>query len=246
VKPTLLIPDCHHPAVDKNAWKLVLKVAKDIRPETIVTLGDFGDFASVMTHQKSAEQRQIRLVDEVADVEKALDQLDAVGAKTKVFVEGNHEYRVERYIADKAPDLFGVTDIPKLLDLKKRGWKFVPYRKNFKLGKINVTHDLGKAGANAHRDAMVRQHDNVVIGHTHRFAYEVRGTATGTPYLGAMFGWLGDRVAAAGYIHETASATDWALGFGVAYVRDDEMTYVQPVPIMPDYSCMVGGKLYKI
>jgi hypothetical protein len=38
---------------------------------------------------------------------------------------------------------------------------------------------------------------------------------------------------------------DWALGFGVGYVRDNGFVYLQPVPIVEN-SCCVEGKLFTL
>lgn len=245
MKKVLLVPDSHWPNVDIRAWRLMLKVAHDLRPETIVTLGDLFDFATVSSHAKSAKERGQNLIDEVVSSTPALNDLDKIpGVRTKIFIEGNHEFRFDRYINDRAPELFGVTSVDKLFRLKQRGWKFVPYKQHFKLGEIWLTHDLGKAGQNAHRDAALKFGGNAVIGHTHRLAYEVRGSAQGKPHVAAMFGWLGDPKAAT-YMHSINATVDWALGFGVAYVRENGYTYITPVPILPDYSVVVNGKLFK-
>lgn len=245
MRKTLIIPDCHHPAVDIAAWRLLLKVAKDLKPDVCVILGDFGDFASVMSHAKSYKQRQLLLIDEVADVKSALDDLDALPFTQKHFIAGNHEYRVDRYICEKCPELFGMVSISEVLELTKRGWYYTPYRDFKKVGNVYYTHDTGTAGINAHRTSLGKFRQNVVIGHTHRFGFEVKGDLGGRPSVGAMLGWLGDPKEAAGYMHSVNAKTDWAHGFGMAYEREDGVSYIHPIMILPDYSCVVEGKLFK-
>jgi hypothetical protein len=154
---------------------------------------------------------------------------------------GNHEFRLERYIAKNAPAVEGLFSYENWVE--DHGWETVPYLSTYKLGKLNITHDTGTAGMNAHRDAASAHMGSTVIGHTHRLAYEVRGKVDGVPYLAAMFGWLGDP-AKITYLHN-AKAAHWVHGFGIGYMLEDGVTHVQPVPII-DGKCMVEGKLYSL
>lgn len=85
----LYVPDVHRPYHDKRAWKLFMQVAKEFKPDTIVSIGDFGDFYSVSSHSK-ALNRDRKLKWEVASVNEGLDELDTLGASRKIFIEGNH------------------------------------------------------------------------------------------------------------------------------------------------------------
>lgn len=244
----LICPDVHVPYHDKRAWALMLKVAAKFDPDTLVTMGDFADFYCVSSHSKDP-RRVNKLGWEIKQCNVALDQLDAIPRKVRkkrrrVFVAGNHEDRLERYLMDKAPELFDAVEIPKLFLLGERGWEYVPYKESIKIGKVNFTHDTGKAGANAHVEALNDFQDNVAIGHTHRIGYAVKGNAKGVAHVGAMFGWLGDEKKA-NYMHQIKARRDWAKGFGVGYIDSaTKCTYLTPVPIV-NYTCVVEGNLYR-
>lgn len=243
--PIHIIPDVHVPFHDKRAWKLMLKVVEARKPQVCVILGDFGDFYSVSSHQKNPAKRNLLLLDEVAECNLALDELTRVLPKSCEvhFIQGNHEERLDRYIASRAPDLFGLCDTKALFKIAERGWHYTPYRAHVKVGKVYYTHDTGKAGASAHTQAERAFSDNAVIGHTHRMAFTVQGNTRGSPHVAAMFGWLGD-INAAEYMHQINARRDWTLGFGTGWMRDDGVTYLQPHPIV-GYTCCVDGKLYK-
>lgn len=246
VKTTLIVPDCHHPFVDRKAWDLLLKVGISQKIDTLVIIGDFGDFLSVTSHAKSAEQRKYMLADELTVCNEALRELEAVKAKKKIFVMGNHEDRFSRYITERCPELHGLygTDVQSALRLRDRGYEVVPYRAHIYRDGIYYTHDTGTAGLNAHRSSLQKYQRNVVIGHTHRIGYEAKRTISGQVTAGFMCGWLGDASLCAGYMHCSNAATDWTLGFGMAY-SDGTNSHIVPVVIQEDYSCVVGGKLYK-
>ena len=238
----IIVPDCHIPNHDERAWSLMLRVAQHIKPKHIAILGDFADGETLSAHAPTKPGTR-DFQDEVESVQRALSQLDATGAVNKIYVCGNHEFRLDRYLMENAPGLFRSVKWQALLGLKERGWKWVPYRKSTTIGKLHLTHDTGTAGINAHRTSAVAFGGSAVIGHTHRMSYEVRGRFDGVPYLAAMLGWLGDAEKAADYMHE-AKASEWVHGFGVFYMEPASgIVHLQPVPIV-NGRCVVNGRLF--
>jgi len=221
---------------------LALRAAKAIGVRRVALLGDFADCLSVSSHPKPPD-RKLDLALELDAVDAALAEIEAVCDTERIYVAGNHENRLERYLAEKAPELFNTISIPERLRLKERGWKWVPYKDHIKIGKLFLTHDCGKAGPNAHRDAMNAFQGNVVIGHTHRLGYAVEGNAKGKPHVGVMLGWLGD-VKAVDYMFRIRAARDWAHGFGIMYEEPNGHVHIQPVPIV-NGRCVVEGKLIR-
>ena len=239
----VFIPDSHHPYVDKKAWALLLKTMKEFCPDIMVVGGDFADFYCVSSHDKNPE-RENQLESELEAVNKALDELDSIGAKRRIFVAGNHEDRLDRYLKTRAPELYSIVRIPELFKLKRRGWEYIPYKAHVKIGKLHITHDTGTAGATAHAKALADFQDNVVINHTHRTGYTVVGNAKGVPHVGAMFGWLGD-VKQVDYMHSVKANRDWSLGFGIGYLHPNGNIHIFPMTIV-DYSVVLNGKLIKV
>lgn len=243
ITPVLFIPDLHRPFHDTRAWDLVLKVGKYLHPEHIVIIGDFVDMFLVSSHSKDPDRKK-DLQWEIDDGNQGLDELDALGASSKVYIAGNHEHRLKRYLRDKAPELFGTISIPTLLNLKDRGWKYVEYGDDARIGKLNLTHDVGVAGRNSTFKAIDKYQHSVITGHSHRLQYVVEGNAVGEYKLAAQFGWLGDR-SQIDYIHRVNVNTNWALGFGYGYIhKNTGIAYVTPVPIVK-YSCVVNGKYFE-
>lgn len=237
----LFIPDTHVPYHDVDAFNLMLKAGKAFKPDHVVILGDFADFYGVSSHSKDPN-RALKLKEEIEATKTALDQVKALGAKNNVFVAGNHEDRLERYLRDKAPELFNFISIPKILELKEKGFKYTPYKQAYKLGKMNVTHDTGVAGRFAHYKALDTFQHNIIIGHTHRLGYAVEGNASGERHVTAMFGWLGS-VQEIDYMNQVKARKEWSLGFGVGHMDPKTgVVYLTPVPII-NGTCLVEGKL---
>lgn len=239
----LFVPDTHVPYHDKEAWNLMLKVGKEFKPKHLVIGGDFGDFYGVSSHDKNPN-RALRLEEEVNEIKTCLDQLKDLGAENNVFVAGNHEDRLERYLMTKAPELFNFISVKKILGLEEKGFKYVPYKHTYKLGKMNITHDTGQAGRYAHYKALETYQHNIIINHTHRIGYAVEGNAKNERHVCAMFGWLGD-VEKVDYMHRVKAKKEWSLGFGIGYLdKKTGNVYIQPVPIV-NGTCIVEGKLYE-
>lgn len=241
LEPILLIPDCHIPNHDEKAWGVMLRAGAILKPKHIVILGDFADGETLSAHPPT----QPGLHDfeaELSAVNKCLDQLDSLGAENKIYASGNHEFRLDRYLMERAPGLYYSIKWQNVLRLYERGWTWIPYRKSVKLGKLHITHDTGSAGMNAHRMSAQKFGGSVVIGHSHRAALEVRGRFDGDPYVAAMFGWLGDATKAASYLHEAASA-EWVHGFGIGMMEPQTgIVHLQMVPIVRG-KCVVQGRL---
>lgn len=238
----LFIPDCHFPYQDVLAFDLMMDAAKRFKPDHVIICGDFIDMYSVSSHDKNPK-RAGKLEEEISSSVEALWKIKELGAKNNVFVAGNHEDRLTRYLMQKAPELYDLLNIKSVLALDKMKFTYIPYRQHYKLGKVYITHDTGKAGYNAHKQALDAFHRSVVIGHTHRIGYMVQGDADGDKHVGAMFGWLGD-VKQVDYMHNINAIKDWSLGFGIGYLNPKNgYVYLAPIPIV-NYSCVVEGKLY--
>lgn len=158
----------------------------------------------------------------------------------RVHVTGNCD-RLRRYLQVKAPELFGLVSIPQLFQLKERGWTYVPYRNDYRIGKLYLTHDVGNTGRYSTYQALDSYQHSVVTAHLHRLSYVVEGNAVGEYKVGAQFGWLGE-VNDLDYMHRIKARRNWTLGFGVGYLNPKSgVVYVQPVPIVKG-TCVVGGK----
>jgi hypothetical protein len=76
-------------------------------------------------------RRRMNIDEDIAATNDYLDSIDIVlpDACEKVFVEGNHDDRLRRFLWHRAPELASLNaiSIPGLLDLEGRRWKYVSY-----------------------------------------------------------------------------------------------------------------------
>lgn len=243
----LLIPDCHTPYHHAAAWSCMLDVCEKWRPDGIVQVGDFQSLDSVSSHAKDP-RKVLKLADEIAGSNLAMDELDAalkrggVARGNRWMLEGNHETRLDRYALGLAPELRPFIDWRDMLHLDRRGWKTLPYKESLHIGKLRITHDVGRAGVNAARQSLLDMGNNVVFGHTHRGQVVYQGQLDGERHVAATIGWLGDHNAI-DYRHRDMVKRDWQHGFGVAYFLASGEFWLNFVPIVRG-RCVIDGDLY--
>lgn len=238
----LILPDQHIPYNDKRYWKLIIQVGRKMKPHGILILGDFLDFYPISFHSKDPKRRGDLHV-ELLEANRHLDELDSLRAKDKRYQEGNHEFRLQRFIQEKAPELHTlIPTVPEALGLTKRGWQFTPYKSNGRIGHFRYTHDVGASGAYAHYKAGQAFQKSNGTGHTHRAGLHYFGTIEGETKVSGMFGWGGNKEAA-DYANETQKK-DWVLAFG--WGHSDPRTGIMYVNLIPlvDYSCVVDGNYF--
>jgi predicted MPP superfamily phosphohydrolase len=244
----LLIPDTHRPYHDRKAYSLMIKVAKALKPDEIIIGGDYADIYSLNGHGGKNPVLPSTLVEEIEDVNSGLDELDKLFPKArKVFLQGNHEYRFERYIFDKCPELFGVTEFKNLIKIDQRiNWKYVHYGPNQQYrvlnSKLKAKHTpLGTSAKATATKALC----SLWVNHIHTIEENHIVGLDGTNHVCFSVGWLGDKRKddIFGYVK---NHHQWQLGFGLVYV--DPVTkyfFHHNVHIMDNYTCVVNGKLYK-
>lgn len=251
IKTALIIPDCHIPYEDKKAYALMLKAAIDLKPDEIVILGDFADFYAVSSHGKHPLLAHT-LMEEIERVIQRLDELDKLFPDTrKIFLEGNHEFRLERYIQNVAPGLFGVTETKNILKLDNRpNWKFIPYGPNqchhVLQSYLRARHEpVGNSAKLTAQRALC----SLVYGHIHRIEMSHAVGLDDTNHIAFSVGWLGDKNLDKifGYVK---NHHQWQMGFGVVRVdTSNRLFYPQMIQILnigKKYSCLVDGKFYSI
>lgn len=146
------------------------------QPDVVVLIGDFLSLncLSAWDRNKRLKMENKRYHLEVAAGNEALDLMGIDGTQTcdVVYIEGNHEDRLTRYL-DLEPTFLGTVSIPKDLKLSQRGVKWVPYKEVHDINGVNFTHipisGNGKpiGNPNVAQKALKLFANSVVFGHTH-------------------------------------------------------------------------------
>ena len=262
IKHVLVGSDFHGQFVDPLALRVFLDVARDVQPDTIVLNGDVVDFPQVsrFTHMPGAGS--LSLQDEIDFTrEKIVRRVREAAPKAAIlWVIGNHEHRLVRYLADTAPELaslrslswtslLGVDDYE--VEMCFGGNFMAPTQRqradNYRRRTHAVLHDCfvvthGQSlAANAPEAEARRWGMSGTSGHTHRPGICWKPTAacptlswTSTPMM-AGFAVGKDYV-------DGPSA--WTMGFGL-FTIDAAQGLVTPV-VIPVYedSAAFAGRLW--
>jgi metallophosphoesterase superfamily enzyme len=96
------------PIHDEKAISIGLAVISDLQPELIVMNGDNLDFEEVGKYDKSkAYERMLQpAIDRMAEFLRQLRE--AAPTARIVWIEGNHEKRLQKYLNERAPALVGI------------------------------------------------------------------------------------------------------------------------------------------
>lgn len=232
----LIASDVHIPDHDRKAWKAFLALTKDLRPSIVVLAGDFLELHSVSTH---GDFNRDMLNEDFAHGKQAIDAIKTASPRAQiVYLEGNHETRLPRYLASKAPGLMGTLDVPTGLGLKERDVLWIPELKQpWSKGCLDVLHGHqmpGKAGPRHHAMKMTELYGatgrTVVYGHTHKpqmfTAPALHGIKTAVG-LGCL------RTLQPGWLH--GANAGWSHGFAVAELSGSGRVAVYPVPVVDGY-----------
>lgn len=224
-----IIPDAHHPYDCKEAVDALLEALQRWEPEELVVLGDWWDCYQCSTFTKDPA-RPFKMHEEIDLGQRALRRFEDIkSVKARTFCLGNHEARLQRYIAEAAPAMWNL--VPTWEAIIGDKWDVVPYMKTKRIGKLYVSHEFGSFGQNSVRQALAATNKNVVFGHTHRLEQIYSGTIDGERHVGTTAGWLGS-VEQVDYRHQVLSARDYTLGCAIAHLDKEGFAHVTPVPFV--------------
>jgi len=194
----LVIGDPHcNPKASNDRFLWAGKLARDLKPDTIICMGDFASMDSLSSYdkgKKSFEGRRYR-----KDIDHAHDALEKFNKglngrrSRKVMLLGNHEDRIDRII-DETPELDG-TISTKDLNFKEFGWEVVPYQEPMVVDGVHYCHNyptgvMGKpiSGDNIARSLLLKNKVSSTVGHCHLFDYSMCTTPMGKKVIGLSAG----------------------------------------------------------
>lgn len=237
-----VLNDIQIPFHDQPVLDAVLGFVKKLRPDGVVLNGDIVDCYELSVYDKDP-LTQASLREEVDQARALVGRLRMLSPKV-IWIGGNHEDRLRRYIWKRAPELGvlpGIT-FPKLFGLSDYGVEWRDYGESIMLGKLMVTHGSmvrshSAYSAKAHFD---RHGTSVMIGHTHRMGQFYRTNRNGVhaAYENGCLCRLDPE-----YVHDP----DWQQGFAVVHVEERTGHFnVQQIPVLDRKRFFYGNQVFEI
>lgn len=173
------LPDLHCPYDDRQAVDIAVEYIHQHHAPTDLILG--GDFADLFEMSKFPSTPRMHPDEEVAAVVRRLEDMSAAFPDCrKVYLMGNHERRMIRYIQTEAPKMARILGptIPAIFQLERLGYEFHDNRETWesrgeflKIGKLIYCHGDELPGASGKyaplRVAEVHR-QNIIYGHLHK------------------------------------------------------------------------------
>jgi hypothetical protein len=176
----LFLPDIHSPYESKDALSIAIRHAKEKYDISNVILGgDFVDFWQVSRFTKNPRER-MTLSEEIDYSVELLKQLQDIFPHSKfIYIKGNHEERLEKYLMNNAPGIIGMkgTTVQEQLKLKELGIDFIDNMKlleetgkPFCVGQLFYIHghEISGGGVNVARSKFLKVNENILFGHHHQ------------------------------------------------------------------------------
>jgi len=236
----LVIPDIHAPYEDYRALHGIYRMINNESFDKIKIMGDLVDFYALSTFDKNPN-RITGLQNEIDVAQYHLGKLRKVFSGEITLFEGNHEYRLMKYLK-KNPEMSSLTrinNIPSILELNKFG---VKYKKNelykgilFKHGNLVRKH----SGYTA-KGEFENEGTSGISGHTHRLSSFYVTNRSGYHAWYEM-GHLCDEGLAE---YMEGKVANWQKGFGVLTFDNKLKTWkMEQIPIIKN-SFMYNDKTY--
>lgn len=228
----LVLPDLHIPHQDKPALRCALKAHELLRPARTIILGDWIDCEGFSSHpvKSRAEHRAGTFFEEeIRPCNLLLDRLQN-NTGHLIYIEGNHEHRVERMVAEKGGlwnDLADLVSPRRLLSEGRSNFTWVPYvpatqilkETSYPIAKdLIAIHGWSFATHVAATHLRIAKKWSVVFGHCHRMdSATSRDPIDDTVYEA----WSPGCLSKLQPLYMAHNPTNWVHGFSLVYVKDD-------------------------
>ena len=229
--------DLHLPFIDQTAVKMALGFIRNEQPGCIHLLGDACDCYSLSRFDKDPNRR-LNLQEELDIVREWLTELRDAAPRAKIiYSEGNHEFRLKKYLMSEAKALAGLRalSLDKLLDFEKMHIRWQAHDRPYRLGHLLFTHGslISKWSACSAKRHFERYGCCTIHGHTHRLGAFYHTNVTdvyGSWENGCLCSLTPDYV----------TAPDWQHGFSVVWTGRSGFFHVDQVAIVRGQYCWRG------
>lgn len=225
-------PDTHTPNHDLAAVRVAKDIIQYAKVSELIFLGDFFDVATLSTHDKPAELQMTSLRDEIkVGTELWHSIVKRVPRASLVFLEGNHEKRLEKFLDKNAAQLTGLLEPKKIFGIPDK-CKYIPYsgpQSFYKVPGCELIATHGSlCGSNPAKAMLDKYKTSVVFGHTHKLQLHCQSDVYGHVRYGVSAGHLADVHTLAGYIK---NVPDWQQGMALAHIKRNGRLFIETIPI---------------
>lgn len=183
----MIVNDLHIPFQDIKTMFAVEKFWADFQPDLEIYPGDITDFYSISTFDKNPSRR-FKFQDEIdMSHEWLFNRCEANPNARRIFIDGNHEDRIRRWLWKYGEDISGLRalEFDNLLGLKELGIERLPYMSvvdflGYRIEHGSKTSQSKAFPINVSRYMAISTGSSGLCGHTHRFSTYAWTDASGS------------------------------------------------------------------
>lgn len=242
IEKSIVLSDIHFDSADEKHVSLMMKFMRDFKPNTIFLNGDIIDLPSISSYAKNPETTK-SFKEDVDRSITFLRQLRKENSKARIiYLSGNHEFRLQSYLIQNAPDLFPFVRLERILGLKELQIEWVAGHTKetwIKYGDLYIGHfdSVKKDAGTTALHVMKEKGVSVLQGHVHRVGLTAKRFLNRTNY-----GY--ENPCLASFDVDYVKDPNWQSGATVIYF-DDGAHWAYPI-IIKDNSFVFEGKKYGI
>lgn len=243
LEKSVVIGDTHIPYHDERAVKNVIDFIQYFKPDNIFINGDLIDCLDISSFDKPLEKHQ-NLADEIEESKYLLLQLKSASPKSRIiYIFGNHEFRLQKYISKNARELYGLKGLTLEEQIGCKELDIDVYNNNtkenfYQYGRLWIGHfnKVNKHSGMTAKNLLEDKGVSIIQAHTHRM-----GSSYKRDFDGQKGAWEGGCLCDLN--PKYCNMPNWQLGF--ITIHKDKKTdqfKVTPVEII-DYRIIYGDKI---
>lgn len=233
------------PMHNLKAIRACLSFLEDFKPHGVVLGGDQLDLGAISHHNKKSKLgvEGLRIQGDMDEFSaQVMVPIEEMEPADLWWLDGNHEDWV-RQLVDQESGLADTLNIPRMLNLKERGWHYVAQGGHLDVGKLRFVHGdvLGGADAVA-KQAILEHNHSIAFGHFHTSQQYVKHSPVDSTaiHIGIAVPALANR----GPVYGKRRANKWANGFLFGAIFPDG-SFTHYVAHIIDGRFWANGKVYE-
>lgn len=247
----MVINDVHIPFEDKKSLSLCLDIFKECRLHRLIINGDLLDCYNVNAYGPKHPDIITTLEDElIAGLDFFTKLRKRFPKQEIIYIFGNHENRLNRFILNNAKPFWNIVTIEKYLQLDELNIQYLEYNQRYQIEKTKcfVQHSPPSYGVAGSRTSLLKKLDQTHIwGCTHREQKSCVTASSGEVYSGFFNGWLGSFDATIEHKRVFGYANghqDWQQSFCIVTVENGKEYHVNQYSIR-NHKVVVDGFLFE-
>lgn len=235
----LILGCVHSPFYNKKVMNKVINLTKDVQFKSVSFIGDLTDMTSLSKYDENNINKGLSLSEEYETTEELISQFSHI--KEKFYLEGNHEYRFNRFMKVYQNSKIGdaLKTIEDGINLKKYNVKFITnYPDNYiNLNGIQLIHGI-YTSTNALKKHLEKVNSDVIFAHTHKV-----GMLSVNSLYSYNIGFLGEVDSPIFSYVSRFEKKDWVTSFAIVYIDEENNNHVYPI-IVKNNKFAFNNKLY--